>query len=487
MDKAGRQGGDPGAASRGTAAYSLAPADFVDPFKARAEKELRRKEEARRLKRAIPAFDPFAANAPAPDPFRKETQKAAARRREEPAAAEVKAEPAEVAATPAAAAKSTARDARPIERSARQRRARKPVASAAPEAPAGETDEPPAMPAAVLAAFAASRSGASVDKLASIGAVAGRIATGGEAEAPVLSAAEVLERARAEAPSRDPEKLEKLKPVPPAPPKPTPANTDAPPTAKLRESGYYETRPPRDTGKRAASLSERGSDSILDDVVVWLLIAVLMLLIGWAVFTNTRPVAKPSAPEPMAKPQSVAAAPEADPFPEGPVDLTPQSVLAAEPQAAFVAPVAETLAPAPTLAPLPVAGSCPSGRVVRALFCTRSTFLTAEGRMQLERDIEQWRDCSGERSFIVRGYADTRGSSELNRSLAEGRAASVAAVLKLAGLKSASPEGVGELADLPDGVNCPNQRRVDVYLGDEAPPVSRACAPPEEMAALVCP
>ncbi len=496
-EKLERTDGDPGADAQRTARHSLASPDFVDPFKARAEKDQHRKLEAQKRQRAVPAFNAFAANAPAPDPFRKADRKVVKAAKAEKA---LLVEPAVVG--PLSDAPVIERAPAPVATLRPAKSGRKPVASAAP-AVEPETDDLPEIPAGVLAAFAASRGASSRGGAMSAGAMG--LAGLGDTRPERVLRADVVEKPRADAPRDNPDvasggaaagEAKRVKAETVAPTTQS-GFTEIPQATTMRgmAAKFFGPKVP-DTGKRAASLSERGADSVVDDIVVWVLTGVLILLIGWAFFTYGP--TETAAPGKIVKPQSVSvpaptpksapALKKADPFPaDRPVDLRPQSVLPAEPVAPAATPTAAALAPAPVRDDLPVAGSCPSGRVVRSLFCTKSTFLTAEGRAQLEKDVAQWRACGGDRTFVVRGYADTRGTPALNRSLAEGRAASVAAVLKLAGLRASAPEGVGELADLPDGQNCPNQRRVDVFLGDENPAVSRACTPPEEMAALVCP
>jgi outer membrane protein OmpA-like peptidoglycan-associated protein len=126
--------------------------------------------------------------------------------------------------------------------------------------------------------------------------------------------------------------------------------------------------------------------------------------------------------------------------------------------------------------------------VIHAYFCTSRSVLTASARKALDAEISEWRSCIADREVVVRGYADTRGASEINAALGERRAAALAAILRDRGLKVAEVTGVGELGGLDDGQNCANQRRVDIALEsevDKATP-SRACAPPEEAVPIAC-
>ncbi|MEZ5936725.1 MAG: OmpA family protein [Hyphomonadaceae bacterium] len=249
----------------------------------------------------------------------------------------------------------------------------------------------------------------------------------------------------------------------------------------------------------------------LDDIVAAVMVLGILALLVWGLFT--RESSKPATPEEtdaLVQSQSVAALP--DPFPEGPVDLTPTSPVEAsdgvggpetlmnEDDSALLAAPATVAAPdvpaAPEIAESPAEAepatqvapaACTPGKVVRVLFCTKSTRLTPAMQDRLRGDIAEWKSCAGDREIVVKGYADTRGAEDSNRTLAEGRAESVAAFLRGEGLAVAAPEGVGEAPGLEDGRNCPGQRRADLFLGSDAPPLNRACAPPEELADLVCP
>lgn len=124
---------------------------------------------------------------------------------------------------------------------------------------------------------------------------------------------------------------------------------------------------------------------------------------------------------------------------------------------------------------------------MRAWFCTDRADLTDAAKASLDKNLADWDACFRDRQLAVSGYADTRGPSVYNTYLGGARASTVAEFLKAKGIKVAELAGVGELDGLADNQNCPNQRRVDIRLADgPAEEPSRNCAPPQELADLVC-
>jgi outer membrane protein OmpA-like peptidoglycan-associated protein len=211
-----------------------------------------------------------------------------------------------------------------------------------------------------------------------------------------------------------------------------------------------------------------------DDLAGVLIVLALLLLIAlYLVRGNGAPASEPqrlvstASVEPAPVP-----APLVDPFGDKAVDLTPKSP--PPPPAVEAAP-----------APAPV---CPSGRVMRAWFCTAESELTQVARAALEKDLKDWGSCLTGKQLVVTGYADTRGDPDYNTSLSSARASVVASALRAKGVKVAEAAGAGELPGLADNENCANQRRVDVRLSDDAsaPPPSKSCAPPDEFAVLSC-
>jgi outer membrane protein OmpA-like peptidoglycan-associated protein len=123
---------------------------------------------------------------------------------------------------------------------------------------------------------------------------------------------------------------------------------------------------------------------------------------------------------------------------------------------------------------------------VHAYFCTARSTLTPVAQSALEEQIASWKTQAAGREIVVTGYADTRGTSAFNAQLAASRADFVAGLLRSHGLSVVEATGVGELEGLDDGVNCANQRRVDIAIrGTNATP-SRACGLPQEVVALSC-
>ncbi len=225
-----------------------------------------------------------------------------------------------------------------------------------------------------------------------------------------------------------------------------------------------------------------------DFVGVMLGVAVLFLLLLWLL--------RGGGPQPenqivgvqsaMNDPISVPAAapappslPPPDPFGDAAVDLTPKGPI---PETVQQTPVVTEAAPAPAVAPVPVAD-----RAMHAWFCTAGSKLTVASRKALEQELTQFTDAFAGRELIVRGYADTRGSTDFNSALGGARAKVVADFLRTKGLTVVDDKGVGELAGLDDNQNCSNQRRVDVFVnGGPGETPSRACAPEPAVEDLMC-
>lgn len=255
------------------------------------------------------------------------------------------------------------------------------------------------------------------------------------------------------------------------------------------------------------ALSRRGFNQ--DDIFgVVFGIAVLAFLLLW--FVRGRGEETPAG-DLLATPQSMtgqslaampppAPAPKVDPFGNAPVNLKPTGPIPeaspADPQIAVVAPPAATPTPAP-VAPAkasppavvanPEAAIPVAERKMHAWFCTASSRMTKSSRTALTGQMATFEDVFAGKELVVRGYADTRGSIALNADLGSHRAQTVADYLKTKGLSVVDVQGVGELNGLDDNQNCPNQRRVDIWVkGGPAETPSRACAPDAEAEALIC-
>lgn len=254
-----------------------------------------------------------------------------------------------------------------------------------------------------------------------------------------------------------------------------------------------------------SALTKRGFNQ--DDIFgVVFGIAVLAFLLLW--FVRGRGEETPAgdllATPQSATGQSLAAlpppgpAPKVDPFGNAPVNLKPTGPIPeaspADPQVASVAPPAATPAPAapvtaspPALAASPEAAIPIAERKMHAWFCTASSRMTKSSRTELKGQMAKFEDIFAGKELVVRGYADTRGSNELNADLGARRAQTVANYLTSKGLSVVDVRGVGELNGLDDNQNCPNQRRVDVWVkGGPAETPSRECAPEPDVEALVC-
>ncbi len=261
------------------------------------------------------------------------------------------------------------------------------------------------------------------------------------------------------------------------------------------------------TAGAKSALSKRGFNQ--DDIFGMVFgIAVLAFLLLW--FVRGRAEESPPG-DLLATPQSAtgqslaalptpAPAPKVDPFGNAPVNLKPTGPIpeaaTADPQIAAVAPPAAAPAPA---APTPSVASSPAGaanpaaalpvaeRKMHAWFCTASSRMTKSSRTALKGQMAKFDDVFAGKDLVVRGYADTRGSVELNADLGSRRAQTVADYLTARGLSVVDVQGVGELNGLDDNQNCSNQRRVDIWVkGGKAETPSRACTPDAEAEALIC-
>jgi outer membrane protein OmpA-like peptidoglycan-associated protein len=266
-------------------------------------------------------------------------------------------------------------------------------------------------------------------------------------------------------------------------------------------SGYWNGA----TSGAKSTLTRRGFNQ--DDIFgVVFGIAVLAFLLLW--FVRGRGEETPAG-DLLATPQSTtgqslaalsppAPASKVDPFGDAPVNLKPTGPVPdaspADPQVASVTPPAATPAPAaPLAASPPVLAANPETaipideRKMHAWFCTASSRMTKSSRAELKGQMAKFEDVFAGKELVVRGYADTRGSNELNADLGSRRAQTVASYLTAKGLSVVDVQGVGELNGLDDNQNCPNQRRVDVWVkGGPAETPSRDCAPEPDVKALVC-
>ena len=124
---------------------------------------------------------------------------------------------------------------------------------------------------------------------------------------------------------------------------------------------------------------------------------------------------------------------------------------------------------------------------MHAWFCTAGSGLTKAAKGALDKELSEFKSAFAGRELVVRGYADTRGTSVFNSALGGERANVVADFLRTNGLTVVDARGIGELDGLDDNQNCANQRRVDVYVkGGPGETPSRTCAPEPEVEELVC-
>jgi outer membrane protein OmpA-like peptidoglycan-associated protein len=268
--------------------------------------------------------------------------------------------------------------------------------------------------------------------------------------------------------------------------------------------------PPRAAAAAAAATTRRGFNQ--DDLFGLIFgLAVIAFLLLWLMRGRSEqaPVEEGLVGVQSAANLATPPAPPVDPFGNAPVDLRPSGPIpeplpepatteATPPPAA--APVTPTAAAAPpaaanppvaTPATPPAAAVAPSvplaERKMNGWFCTASSTLTKASKAALETELATFADVFAGKELVVRGYADTRGSTEFNAALGGERARVVADFLRTKGLQVAEYTGIGELDGLDDNQNCPNQRRVDVWVkGGPAAAPSRECAPEPEVAQLVC-
>jgi outer membrane protein OmpA-like peptidoglycan-associated protein len=240
---------------------------------------------------------------------------------------------------------------------------------------------------------------------------------------------------------------------------------------------------------------ERGFNQ--DDFVgVMFGVAVLFLLLMWLLrggaqpgqdndnrlvgtqFAANQPINVTPAPPPPA--------PLPDPFGDQAVDLTPKGPIPEPaPETSNLAVASAAPSPAPT--PAPAAAIPVADRKMHAWFCTAGSRLTVASRKALEQELGTFGEAFKGQELIVRGYADTRGTSEFNSALGATRANVVADYLRTQGLNVVDASGVGELVGLDDNQNCANQRRVDVFIkGGLGETPTRACAPEPDVEPLTC-
>ncbi len=243
-----------------------------------------------------------------------------------------------------------------------------------------------------------------------------------------------------------------------------------------------------------------------DDLAGALMALLILLLGGWVWLNglgrktdNDDSAVQPQMATTEPAPTPAEAVAPADPFGPGPVDLTPSSPVPETAPVDMAALSPEPVAPAPSVigevassapetdatSPTVMAAAC-TERVVQTYFCTAQSDLTPEARAVLDGQIADWRACIGDQELIVTGYADRRGPEQFNIWLGEQRASKLAALLRQQGFNVAAVSGVGELTDIEDNVNCANQRRVDITLKSSLAAPSRGCGRPQDAPLLSC-
>lgn len=300
----------------------------------------------------------------------------------------------------------------------------------------------------------------------------------------------------------------------PEPPAADPA--PAPPVTRKRAGGGGGSGGPPHGGATAVAAPVKRSFNQDDLFGVVFGIAVILFLLLWLMRGRSEeaPTEEGLVGVQSAANEQLAAAPPpaplVDPFGNAPVDLRPSGPIPEpllEPDAGIAAatlpPAAAPAAAAPAAPPVtttpqvttpaapPKAAIAPAvplaERKMNGWFCTASSTLTKASRTALEAELTTFADVFAGKELVVRGYADTRGSTEYNSLLGGERAKVVADFLRTKGLQVAEFSGVGELDGLDDNQNCPNQRRVDVWVkGGPAAAPSRECTPEPEAAMLVC-
>ncbi len=302
-----------------------------------------------------------------------------------------------------------------------------------------------------------------------------------------------------------------------APPRPAPATGDAPPVApaapapaaalppldmpapKPRSGGGGSGGGDGGGGKTAAPVRER---SFTQDDLVGIVfgLAVIAMLLLWLMRGQQETVADDdtmvgtqfAATEPAGV-LTPPPAPLVDPFGDFAVDLKPTGPIpdpaAEDPQAGVVQSSPAPAAPveAAPVAPAVAAPVAIVDRTMHAWFCTAGSGLTKAAKGALDKELSEFKSAFAGRELVVRGYADTRGTSVFNSALGGERANVVADFLRTNGLTVVDARGIGELDGLDDNQNCANQRRVDVFVkGGPGETPSRTCAPEPEVEELVC-
>lgn len=300
------------------------------------------------------------------------------------------------------------------------------------------------------------------------------------------------------------------KPVAPEAPPADPPPAVAEPAPEARKGGDSGgdgpgggsgTPPP---GPRAKAARGFNQDDLFGAVFS---VAVVAFLLMWlmrgkpAEEGSDQLLAAQSAPTPVAALEPAPAPKLNDPNPGAPIDLRPSGPIVETPftedsttlESAPAAPPAIETTPPPAVAAPPPVTAAPAPPLaeqrMNAWFCTASTRLTKASRGALESELGRFAEVFKGKELVVRGYADTRGSTDYNAALGGERAKVVADFLRTKNLvvHDENVSGVGELEGLDDNQNCPNQRRVDVWIkGSAAQEPSRACAPEPDYESLVC-
>ncbi len=290
--------------------------------------------------------------------------------------------------------------------------------------------------------------------------------------------------------------------APPAPAEPPAAATPPP---EVRKAGGGSGPGGSGSGGNSSAAAAQAKRGFNQDDAFGVIFGILVILFLLLWFMRGRGEEAPPEPDALVSPQSVAAlppppsAPLADPFAGAPIDLRPKGdipetlpddgVAAATPSEPPA--VVQTIPPSAAAVPPPSATAQPeiplAERRLNAWFCTASSTITKASRTAINSELEKFAGVFEGKELVVRGYADTRGATEFNSALSGERARVVADFLRTKGLTVAEFTGVGELQGLDDNQNCSNQRRVDVWVkGGPAEEPSRACAPAQELEALVC-
>lgn len=331
-----------------------------------------------------------------------------------------------------------------------------------------------------------------------------RRARAGKSSSLVLVTGAAAELAEVDAPPR-PAKTGDAPPSAPA--APAPASTLPPldmPAPKPRSGGGGGGGKGGDGGgkKTAAAAAPVGERSFTQDDVVGIVfgLAVIAMLLLWLMRGQQENVAGDDA---LVGPQFAATEPSAaltpppaplvDPFGDAPFDLKPTGPIpdpvGEDPQVGVLQSSPAPAAPmeAAPVAPAVAAPVAIADRTMHAWFCTAGSGLTKASKGALEKELSEFRQAFAGKELVVRGYADTRGTSVFNSALGGERANVVADFLRTNGLTVVDARGIGELDGMDDNQNCANQRRVDVFVkGGPGETPSRTCAPEPEVEELVC-